>query len=218
MKRFIFVVIFFMSISSLSAESDIQITSPFFSFFNNINITTKDGYDLQYEKFLLSAFSILQIKNQNYLGEHKIGFYESFSIVNSLVMDYNNYAVHDLGFGGEVSAGCLFKAFENNIIEANCGAGPHLKIFEGGIVLGADSDIQAKFFPKRRCSPVIGTRINFDFFSSQKIYESVKRTRNVENDFYYDSYETYYEYVGHDIKKYLVFYVQPYIAFCVNLN
>ena len=79
-------------------------------------------------------------------------------------------------------------------------------------ILGSEFNISAKFTPDRRCSPVVGITANLDFYSNRTCGFYETRT-----NYYYSSFYIDRVFVEYPIVKYFDFYIQPYIAFCVNL-
>lgn len=208
MKKIIFIFVLLFSFELLSAKSDIQITTPIFTFCKYQEISG-DNYKTETKNFYESEANWLEIKNTNLIGNSHFGFYES------LMLCLNYLQVSDLEFGVQISIGGMYNFFSNDIVSLNIGAGPHIKIFKQGIVLGGEIDLHGKFTPNRRCSPVVGCVINCDFFTNHPggYYETIYRTYSDEY-FYHYSWES--KYIGYSIKRYFDFYLQPYIAFCVN--
>ena len=210
MKKIFFVIFsYLLFVFFLSAESDIQITTPIVTFFKNQEVYGDNRKD-EIKNFFELEPILLEIKNTNLIGNGHFGFYET------LMLGANNLQGNNLEFGLHLSIGGLYNCFRNDWVSLNIGAGPHIKIFKQGIILGGEIDFYGKFTPNRRCSPVVGFTVNCDFFTTHPggYYETVIRTYS--NEYYYrTTWE--YRYVEYSIIRYFDFYVQPYIAFCVNL-
>lgn len=213
MKKLLLILVFIISSSLLYAKSDIQITSPFVSFFNNFEVSS-EGPDYEKSSFFNMSNSAIKIMNYNYVFFDRFGFYESFSLVNTTIKSSNP---NDSSSGLQISFGPAFMIFDNSLIYMNVSVGPDIQIFSNGVVLGVETDFQVKFTANRRCSPVIGTTVDFDFYSSQKAVDYLDKIKTIKYSSNYTYTEHYKEPVEYAIRKYLYFYVRPYIAFCVNL-
>lgn len=214
MKKILIFLCLIFSTGVLSAKSDIQITAPIFSFFNKFEVSC-NNLNEDYYVFSQMGDSIIRLSNQNYFGNSRIVFFESMSMVVTQIAPLNKT---DAGIGLQISFGPSFWVKDGTVVSIGCSFGPHIKFFDNGIVGGSELDLQAKFTPHNRCSPVVGMISNLDFYSSQKMIETVQKERikkfTNSNYTYIESYE---EHIEHDIDKYFHFYVQPYIAFCINL-
>lgn len=204
---YLFILVF---IGYANAKSDLQLTAPVFSLFNKTEISAENN-NLDYKQFFLMDNSIVRISNRNLFGKNKIGIYEAVSLVMSQTSG---------GMGLQIAMGSVLNIFDRELLCINGCLGPHLQFYSDGVVLGGEADLQLKFTPNRRCSPVIGTIINLDFYSSQKIIEVKRGTKKIYTKYgsvelveYYEYYET----IERKINRFLHFYVEPYIAFCINL-
>lgn len=213
MKKIVLILVFMLSSSLLSAKSDIQITLPLFSCFNKFEVVS-DGVEYENSNFFNLNNSIIRVMNYNYLFFDRYGFFESVSIVNTKIGSANP---NNSYIGLQISFGPAFMIFDNNTLCMNVSAGPNIQIYSNGVVLGIETDFQLKFTANRRCSPVIGTTVDFDFYSSQKAVGYIDKIKTTKYSNNYTYTEHYKEPVEYTIKKYLDFYVRPYLAFCVNL-
>ena len=202
MKKFTLLLILLFCVELVSAKSDIQLSSPLFSLFNKFEVSS-ESFTYNSESFFISGDSLLRVANQNYFND-RFGFYESISICTSTF--WTMYS-----FGIKIALGPSIKILNAEYVDINMCLGPDIQITGKGIILGSEIDIQAKFTPNRRCSPIIGTIINFDFFSTFKTQKKYLIRRTSEYVYYYSTN------IDENIQKYIHFYVQPYIAFCVNL-
>lgn len=213
MKKIVLMFVLILFTGILSAKSDIQLTLPLLSFFNKTMISAED-YTINNNNLFAIFDSNLRLLNQNYIRDNKIGFYESVTISTPTIDEINSF------WGIKIALGPSVKMLESNYVNLNACLGPDIQIFEKGIIIGSEIDIQAKFTPKRRCSPIVGAICNIDFYSSLPIYESVIKEKageyRYENQIYLYT-DWYIEYEKHKTQKYFHFYLQPYIAFCINL-
>ncbi len=211
MKKIILILIMLFSVELLSAKSDIQLSAPLVSLFNKWDISS-ESYNYNYGTFFTSGDSLYRAVNQNYFND-RFGFYESVSICIP-----NFGMIHYWGI--KIALGPSIKILNAKYADINLCLGPDILISGQGIIIGSELDFQVKFTPNRRCSPIIGSIINLDFFSTLSIQKQVLIGRTSEsyygNNTYYSTY--YYPvYVEEKVQKLFHFYVQPYIAFCVNL-
>lgn len=220
MKKIWLGTLFFLFfIGKVSASSDIQITSPIVSFFENYNVSG-EGVECKGNNIFTYGDSALRITNQNFIGDFNLGFYESVSLVLGSNIYLSNYNA-----GIQFSIGPVYKIVDIEKMMINCGIGPHFQIYEDGYILGGEIDSQIKFSSNRRCSFIIGAITNFDLYSTRKFYEYVWRTEiqtlsSISSSKFYsevNSVYTYEEKVEHKVSKYFHFYLKPYISFCVNL-
>ncbi len=196
-------VLVLSSIASMNAESDIQISMPLISLCDIYSASWNDRTETQtYEKnkfySIVSNFDIIKIKNTNFPKTQKFGFYESIGIGSVSVI--NNYSPFIITF----SLGGAFKIYETETSLLLADAGLHLKAGESDYIwLGAEADFQYKLTKHRRCSPIFGFIVNFDFYSNEE-----KEERNT----------TKYPYQTEKYKldSYFHFYIQPYIALGIN--
>lgn len=214
MKRICFFLMFLSLYALINAKSDIQITSPLVSFFNKYEVES-EGVKKNNDALFKMSNSVVRIMNYNYLWNNKFGFFETVSLVDTTIIP----ADPDGSLSGlQISLGPSLILFDANSIYVTASTGPSIQFFSNGIVLGIESDFQLKFTANRRCSPVIGSSVNLDFYSTQKAVTYVDKYRTIKypNSNYTYS-EHYKEPVEYSINKYLNFYVRPYIAFCINL-
>lgn len=213
MKKLFLILVFMVPLSLLNAKSDIQITSPFVSFFNKFEVLS-EGVEYENSKFFNMSNSFIKIMNHNYLLFGRFGFYESFSLVDTTI---RSSSPDDSISGLQISFGPSYVIVDNSSLCMSVSTGPDIQFFSNGFVFGIETDFQLKFTANRRCSPVIGTSVDFDFYSSQKAVDYIDRIKTIEYSNNYTYSEHYKEPVEYSINKYLNFYVRPYIAFCINL-
>ena len=197
-------VFLFISIFA-HAKSDFQLYAPLLSFFKNMEVTG-DQYRFEKKQFFEYGPNLYEIKNINLINDRKFGFYEAFMLAG------NDMPSSIINMGLQISIGGVFQFFENKIVSTTFELGPHLQIYGNGIILGSEFNISAKFTPDRRCSPVVGITANLDFYSNRTCGFYETRT-----NYYYSSFYIDRVFVEYPIVKYFDFYIQPYIAFCVNL-
>ena len=191
----------------LSAESDIQISMPIFSFFDNGYAEWQDAtkaYSDKTSKMISTGrLEVICIKNCNFPKSQRVGFYETVSLC-----DPNSANSEDDGIGLLLAVGGLIKLIEVSNTLFNIGAGFHVQMWSpNGIRLGAEGDMHLKFTKNRRCSPVIGATVQCDFYSNEKV-----GIYYYDNNGYYSSRHSEY----YAVDKYFHFFVKPYIALGVN--
>ena len=218
MKRFLLVLIgsCFMGMGIMSAESDIQVGNPLLGLFYNSNIESADTatetkvYTYEDSSFFRFGISLFSIKNQNILFLDRFGFYEAIDLPMGAAD--NGYS---LGPVLQISAGGVYKVFENDMISFILSAGPHVQLADSAFSFGADIDFQTKIIPTKLCSPVVGLKTNLNFYSHHIVS---RRTEKLVYDEYERVYDYKYSYEDYSIRKFLEFYLQPYISFCVNFR
>ena len=218
-KNLLTYLLILVFIGYANAKSDLQLTSPVISLFEKYDVSG-EGVNCKGKNFFAYGNSLIKITNQNFIGDFKLGFYESIKLQTG-----SNIYLSNSNFGLQFSLGPVYKVLDKTNFAINCGLGPHFQIYEDGTVLGVEIDSQIKFCSNRRYSPVIGVTTNIDFYSTRNFYEYVWKTEtqtvsSLSSSKFYSEINTVYYYeemVAHEVNKYFHFYLIPYISFCVNL-
>lgn len=203
-KIWIYLFLLFF-VADFYAESDIQLSWPMISLFENKYVEW-ENYSYKRGKSFDFSGNLFEITNHNFIWSEKIGFYESFA----LMADKYSWGEDNLCF--LFSGGVSYKVLENRKLDLLADGGLHIDIHSFEFIeLGVESDFQFKFTPKRRCSPIFGINVNFNFYTNGKSNPFITEY----NCDYRNSYWRYKP--DSDIKKYFKFCILPYIALGFNI-
>ena len=211
MKKFFISLLILITGAVCFAESDLQISTQPFSLYQYKYITWDN---LKYMESLGFQYSgnVLGITNHNYLWKNRFGFYEAI-----------NFFV-DTTFGINLAAGPCFKIYENDNILLTAGAGVHSTFYTPEhIEFGLESDFSVKFFKKKRFSPVLGLRLDFDFLTNGKsddvVHVYINALVNNTASNVVEAQKTpetqwvdWAVSIDKSVKQFFAFYVKPYIG------